>query len=149
MSLLCIMLYVLRFNMKDIEKIIEDRDDVNNALTAMFGHIEPNQFQTVYRLIQAYNLFYYLTKKADNRVRMNPCPLTPTRTATNSWLEPKERLVDIRLCKMYLDDMYEKNKKLRLILLGYYKEPILSKLQEIHLKNILNFAGVFPLKLFK
>jgi hypothetical protein len=118
--------------MKDIEKIIE-----------------PNQFQTVYRLIQAYNLFYYLTKKADNRVRMNPCPLTPTRTATNSWLEPKERLVDIRLCKMYLDDMYEKNKKLRLILLGYYKEPILSKLQEIHLKNILNFAGVFPLKLFK
>ena len=148
------MLYVLRFNMKDIEDIIENRDNVYHALTAMFGHIEPNGFQTVYRHIQAYNLFDYLTKKADNRVRMNPCPLTPTRTATNSWLEPKARLVDIHLCKMYLDDMYEKNKneknkKLRLILLGYCKETILSKLQEIHLKNICNFAGVFPLKPFK
>jgi len=143
------MLYVLRFNMKDIEVIIESRHDVYNVLNYMFGSIEHDHFQTVYRTIKAYNLFYYLTKKAQNRVRMNPCPLTPTRTAINSWLEPKARLVDIRICKMYLDDMYEKNKKLWLILLGYYKKPVLSKLQEVHLKNILNFAGVFPLKPFK
>jgi hypothetical protein len=66
-----------------------------------------------------------------------------------SWLiSLQQQLTDMHIINMYLEDIAEKKEIILTILLGYYKESQLSKLQEVHLKNICNFAGLFTLKPF-
>ncbi len=86
-------------------------------------------------------------------------PLCCTRVRTDfkiifqseytSWLiSLQQQLTDMHIINMYLEDIAEKKEIILTILLGYYKESQLSKLQEVHLKNICNFAGLFTLKPF-